>query len=152
MGPRLRQTLAALGYAGMLAFACGLVEPAEARPDGAVRIEPPAEYRIWWAKTEACAGLLGRFERVDWYVIPGVHVIPTADGPKIGLWERRGRRSHITLAGDYEYSELVVRHEILHALMKNGSHPEEYFGARCALTWETYYSAHPGGDQESASR
>lgn len=152
MGPRFRQTLTAMGYAGVLAFACGLVEPAEAWPDGAVRLDPPVEYRLWWAKTEVCSGLLGRFERIDWYVVPGAHVIPTVDGPKIGLWERRGRRARITLAGDYSRSELVVRHEILHALMGNGSHPPEYFESKCALTWETYYGSRPAGGRERAGR
>jgi len=49
--PRLSFTLALV-----LLAACGF-DPGDDSP-----MTPPAVYREWWAKTEACSGLSGNFE------------------------------------------------------------------------------------------
>src|SRR4051812_27935612 len=45
--------------------ACGF-DPGDDAP-----MTPPAVYRQWWAKTEACSGLQGDFDRIEWSVVPG---------------------------------------------------------------------------------
>jgi len=116
------------------------LEPSSHLPAGATALAAPAEYRTWWAKTEACAQLAGDFDQVHWYVVPGVTTFETDIGEKVGLWSRDGNIVSITVAGDYADTELVVRHEMLHAILNRGGHPEEYFVTRCGLTWESWHS------------
>jgi hypothetical protein len=80
-----------------------------------------------------------RFAEISWYVVPGRQSIPTASGEKVGLWFGSASGSAIVLAGDWMHSELVVRHEILHHLLKDVEHPDTYFKDRCHLTWDTYW-------------
>lgn len=133
----LPKTLVLLGFLGTLA-ACEALGPPSPLPDNAQRFLPPEEYHAWWAATETCSAKDGEFSEIAWYVVPGAATIPTADGPKIGLWSRSSAGTRIILAGEYVETELVVRHEMLHALLGRGGHPEEYFRDRCGLTWETW--------------
>ena len=48
-------------------------------------MEPPAVYREWWAKTEACSGLSGDFDRVEWLVVPG-RSFDCKSGQCVGHW------------------------------------------------------------------
>jgi hypothetical protein len=110
-------------------------------PDGAVLVVAPTEYRAWWARTETCSGITGDFDRVAWYTVPGVGTMETDIGEKVGIWGSQGGQSTITIAGDYLEHELVVRHEMLHELLGREGHPDEYFVARCGLTWESWQLA-----------
>ncbi len=110
-------------------------------PDGAVSFTAPAEYRTWWASTEACSGLTGDFNRIGWYSVPGAGTMETDIGKKVGLWAHQHGQSTITIAGDYMDNELVIRHEMLHDLLGRDGHPDEYFVARCGLTWESWQVA-----------
>jgi hypothetical protein len=135
--PHSKSLVTLLGILGTLA-ACEALAPPGPIPDHAHQIEPPAEYRGWWSATELCSDLTGRFEAIEWYVVPGASTIPTESGPKVGVWSRSSAGTRIVLAGNYAGSELVVRHEMLHALLDRGGHPPEYFEERCRLTWETW--------------
>lgn len=96
---------------------------------------PPAVYQEWWAKTEACSGLRGEFERVRWSVVAG-HSFPCASGKCAGHWEG----SHdIYIAEDWTMNEMVVRHEMLHDLIGRPGHPDPPFGSPCPLTWATWH-------------
>jgi len=134
--PRYRPA-SLLGLLGLLA-GCETLGPPSPLPSGAVLLSPPPYYREWWARTESCAGLAGDFAAVEWYVVPGVSVFETDAGPKVGLWAHSSAGQRIVLAGEYAGHELVVRHEMLHALLDRGGHPPEYFRERCRLTWETW--------------
>jgi hypothetical protein len=103
-------------------------------PTGAAAWEPPPVYREWFAKTEACSGLRGRFDRIDWYVVPG-HSFPCDGGDCTAHWSSDHT---IHIAEDWVASEMVVRHEILHDLLGRAGHPEPPFGSPCPLTWETW--------------
>lgn len=128
-----------LGMAFIAAIsACGLVEPDASLPANASRIAPPAEFSAWYTRTETCAQLPGNFERIDWYVVPGVETFETEDGPKVGLWSRYEGRDRIVVAGNYLRHEMVIRHEILHQLLGRQGHPSEYFSERCRLTWTSW--------------
>lgn len=110
-------------------------------PVGAVPFAAPARYQEWFGRTEACAGLAGRFAEIEWYVVPDVTTFATAAGPKVGMWEKSGGAARIILAGRYSEHEMVVRHEMLHHLLDREGHPSDYFVARCQLTWETWPAA-----------
>jgi hypothetical protein len=56
------------------------------------------------------------------------------------MWNREGRINRIVIAGNYLNHEMVVRHEMLHALLQREGHPTDYFVDRCHLTWETWNS------------
>lgn len=116
---------------------CTGLEPSTP-PEGAVPMSAPAEFSTWYARTEACAQLDGAGEAIEWYVVPGVATFETSIGEKVGLWERVGNVSRITIAGDYVGNEMVVRHEMLHDLLERTGHPPEYFVTRCHLTWDSW--------------
>ena len=103
-------------------------------PQGDVPMEPPPVYREWWAKTEACSGRTGNFDRLSWSVIEG-HSFPCSSGECAGHWRSD---HHIYLAGDWVMDEMVVRHEMLHDLIGRPGHPAPPFGEGCPLTWETW--------------
>ncbi len=112
----------------LLLAACGF-DPGDESP-----MAPPAVYREWWGKTEACSGLTGDFGRVSWSVVVGPS-FPCSSGRCAGHWEPGHR---IYLAEGWAMNEMVVRHEILHELMNGGGHPNPPFGQGCPLTWETW--------------
>ncbi len=122
----------------LLLAGCDLLGPAAPLPAEAVAFTVPAQFRDWWARTEACAGRTGRLAEIDWYVVPGVAQFSNDGAPQVGRWSRSGSDSRIVLAGDFAGDELVVRHEMLHALLDRGDHPSRYFAARCGLTWESW--------------
>ena len=118
----------------VLFAACGF-DPGDDSP-----MSPPAVYREWWARTEACSGLRADFERVQWSMVPG-NSFPCASGKCAGHWEPGHR---IYLAEDWTTNEMVVRHEMLHDLLDRSGHPDPPFGDPCPLTWATWQ-----GDRES---
>ncbi len=133
------------------------MEPSTALPEGATSFTPPAEYQAWWASTEACSAKVGNMRTVEWYVVPGVSTFGTSEGDKVGIRIKSGDRVSIVIAGNYVEHEMVVRHEMLHALLGVPGHPPEYFVDRCHLTWESWAATHtaddppptPNGDQLS---
>ncbi len=97
-------------------------------------VEPPAVYRAWWAKTEACSGLTGNFDRVEWMIVPG-ESFACSSGECVGHWDPGHK---IYIASDWTHHEMVVRHEMLHDLMRRSGHPSPPFGNGCPLTWESW--------------
>jgi hypothetical protein len=117
--------IAAMGVSG-----CGF------DPLGAEPWSVPPSYRVWWERTEACSGRAGSFEAVQWFIVPG-EGFDCPSGTCAGRWEP-GR---IYLASAFASDEMVVRHEMLHALLDRNGHPNPPFGVGCPLTWETWGSA-----------
>jgi hypothetical protein len=134
-----------LAFAGILVGGC-TYEPTPALPDGAVSFAAPTAYVTWWDRTSECSGISGDMARVEWYVVPDVATFPTEQGEKVGIRVRTGDRIQIVLAGQYQMHEMVVRHEMLHALLREPGHPDEYFTERCRLTWATWQSDHSDVD------
>ena len=139
---------AALPALVALVSSCATLSPGESLPTGAQPVEAPVEYAAWWSATESCSQLSGSYDRVEWYVVPGVSSFPTEVGEKVGLWIRSGSRRQIVIAERYLEHEMVVRHEMLHDLLSREGHPEPYFAERCHLTWETW--AESGTDLAAA--
>ncbi len=103
-------------------------------PAGDQPMVTPTNYRAWWIKTEVCSGLTGDFDRVEWLVVPG-HGFSCTSGQCAGHWEPDHR---IFIAADWTANEMVVRHEMLHELLKRAGHPSPPFGKGCPLTWDTW--------------
>lgn len=135
MRPTLLLSLLALG-----AGCSAVTEPSSPSvPAGAVAFSPSPAFQDWWRATETCAGLSGNFSSIEWFVIPGVETFDPGTGhPVVGMWSRDGNRSRITLAGAWQQSEFVARHEMLHALIGQSGHPALYFETRCGLTWNLW--------------
>jgi hypothetical protein len=98
-------------------------------PAGAVRFTPPSIYRQWWALTEQCSGRQGDYDAISWYVVPDANSLPGTKGLN-GIWYGDNR---IVLAGAYDGISAgdLVRHEMLHALVREGGHPRDMFVRRC---------------------
>ncbi len=124
---RLRSPAVALAT---LLAACGF------DPAGSQSWEPPAIYREWWAATEACSGLSGNFDRVEWMIVPG-ESFECASGQCVGHWDPDHK---IFIADEWKEHEMVVRHEMLHDLMRRSGHPNPPFGIGCPLTWDTWFT------------
>jgi hypothetical protein len=98
-------------------------------PPDAQMIRPPAVYQHWWAMTEACSGRSGDMSAVRWYEVPGsamVHKGQTVNG----YWSSLA--NEIVLPEDYVHAGFAVRHEMLHALLREGGHPRDQFLGACA--------------------
>ena len=122
----------------VLVAGCGAFGPELALPNGAVPMAPRPEYAEWFARTEHCSSLRGSPQAIQWYVVPEAETFETAEGAKVGMWEKSGGVSRIIIAGRYLGHEMVVRHEILHHLLDREGHPSEFFTDRCRLTWESW--------------
>lgn len=120
----------------LFATACG-TEPSPL-PPGATSMAVHPEYATWWQSTEACSGLKGNFASIEWFQVPNTSTFESEAGLVVGLWEKSSGQNRITIAGDYVDNELVVRHEMLHALLGRQGHPTEYFVTRCSLTWASW--------------
>jgi hypothetical protein len=79
---------------------------------------------------ESCSGLTGDFDRVTWYAVPNSNAVER-DGDSVGgYWAPVSNR--IVLAGNAEFAGSLVRHEMLHALVKQThGHSRSYFIDRC---------------------
>lgn len=108
------------------AMACG---PTTALPPDAVRFDPPKVYDRWWSMIKSCSGRSGDLASVNWYRVPGSGL--KSSGESIaGLWHSKG--NVIVLSDDVLEVGSVVRHEMLHALLRTGSHPVDSFLYSCA--------------------
>jgi hypothetical protein len=114
---------------------CALIAAAactefQALPAGSESFEPPAEYQLWWSMTESCSQLRGSLAAIDWSFVPGAAVLPGDDRELGGEWFEQGNR--IVLAGGEVADGSLVRHEMLHALVRASNHPRFEFLERCA--------------------
>lgn len=112
----------------------GLAGCSRFEPEASARLDPPAEFQIWWSRTEQCSGLHASFARVQWYVVPG-DSFSCPGGRCVGHWEDDHT---IYISADWLDNEMVVRHEMLHDLLGRPGHPDPPFGKGCPLTWATW--------------
>ncbi len=95
-------------------------------PRDAVEFDPPTRYRTLWRTVESCSGTTADFAAVRWYRTSGR---VGGDGDAIGAWWPDGNR--IVLNEDYTNDESLVRHEMLHAILRRGRH-DPVFSGSCA--------------------
>jgi hypothetical protein len=87
-------------------------------------------YQEWWDKTVACSGHSGKMTDVNFYAVDAPSgAIELAGEMAHAWWVREGNR--IYLPANALGEEWLVRHEMLHALLKRGSHPAEVFVQAC---------------------
>jgi hypothetical protein len=127
-----------MGRVAWAALVGGLAACSPFEPAGDAPMAPPAEYRAWFAKTEACSGLTGDFDRIQWYSVDG-DSFDCPSGKCVGRWNSD---HHIYISSAYVRSELVVRHELLHELLGHRGHPDPRFVSPCPLTWESWRAAY----------
>lgn len=97
-------------------------------PASATRVELGPRFTQAWAAIEECSGRTGRSKAVAVFSVPG-DFITLSGSPVIAYWSSRSNTIYI--AAFYVASDPVLRHEILHALLQSGSHPDMYFADRC---------------------
>jgi len=103
-------------------------------PANDIPLDPPPVYREWWAKTEACSGLSGDFDRLTFSTIEGPS-FSCSSGQCAGHWRND---HHIFLAGDWAMDEINGAARMLHDLIGRPGHPAPPFGEGCPLTWQTW--------------
>jgi hypothetical protein len=138
---RFRRVALHCGLVAAVSACSSLAPSAPELPPGSVRLSEPAVYLEWAQRTQSCSGLATDLSTVQFYVVPGVETFSTEEGQKVGLWSRSGGINRIVIAGNYANHEMVVRHEMLHALLQHEGHPTDYFVDRCHLTWDSWSSA-----------
>jgi hypothetical protein len=99
--------------------------PVDPLPSGAVEVNPPPVYSTWWNQMQQCSGRSGDFSSVRWFLVPSVGSL---QGHPAAYY--LGTNS-IVLAEDYKEVAEVVRHEELHAILQDASHPSEFFVDKC---------------------
>ncbi len=80
--------------------------------------------------TESCSGVTGSLSKISWYVVPGVTEFQLRGQTVSGYWTE-GSNS-IVIADSSRLDGSVVRHEMLHALIKGSGHPRSQFLGKCA--------------------
>ena len=119
------QIIAAVAYA----TACDrVVDPA--LPSNATVFAAPPVYAKWWAMAESCTGVKRPLADVSWFVIPGVSLFQLGDRVVSGYWTAGSNR--IVLAENSRLDGAVVRHEMVHALIRAPGHPRSAFLQKCA--------------------
>ncbi len=107
-------------------------------------LAPPARYRAIHAAAEECTGKTGSFDRIVWLSAPGrSFTAPDGVPNAIGFWQvsrGRGSADTIVIAADWQTTEWVVKHELIHYLLQQ-SHPadlaesDRIWGRLCHATW-----------------
>ncbi len=131
-------------FAGLLGLlgACRPAKSTTPLPPNAVAFVAPPLFAEWWARTESCSGRRGNLSEIAWFVVPGAE-FTTNRGVKVASWARAGAGIQIVVAGDFVNDEMVVRHEMLHALLDESGHPDGDFVAKCHLTWQSWGDERP---------
>ena len=88
-------------------------------------MQPPAIYRQWYAEIEACSGINGNFDNIQWFSKPDVTV---AGKGYYGYWYTDNR---IVIRSDLVDYKRLIQHEEMHSLLWSGQHPQEYFNQKC---------------------
>lgn len=110
-----------------LTLSVGACQDAFSPPAGSRPLTPPPVYLLAWERVTNCAHLEGNFERIRWFVAPGVvsFACPAEFGQCDGLWHPPHDIYLTALAAaDSARGFRVVQHEMLHDLLAGGAdHP-----------------------------
>ena len=85
----------------------------------------PPNYEEWFEELEACSGLRGYFDRIRFLFMDEVVVNGKQYG---GYW---WNNDTIWLRNDLAQNELMVKHELMHSLVRTLDHPVQYFNGVC---------------------
>jgi hypothetical protein len=99
-------------------------------PGDAQQFTPPPVYVQWWAMVEECSGRQGSLGSVEWFAVPEQLWNPAnTSEPVTGYWSLASNR--IVLNSNDTVDGGVVRHEMLHALIRAQGHPRSAFLQKC---------------------
>jgi hypothetical protein len=84
--------------------------------------DPPDLYRSWWREVEECSTAEGDFDAMRWFEAPGV-VFLVRGQMYAGYWFDPDR---IVIAEERLEDPLIVRHEMLHAILQQEGHGPEF--------------------------
>lgn len=90
--------------------------------------EVPQEYLDWFSDVATCMGrpqdaTAARFSVIRWY--EGVEIRNPTEGKfALGLWVEPHK---ITVRTDMAETDYVIKHELVHELLRDGSHEQRYF-------------------------
>jgi len=101
-------------------------------PADAEQFAPPLVYSTWWNMTQACSGVTGSLAAVTWVKTGEILRDPRTGEPIIGYWSAGSNR--IVLVNTAVMSGGAVRHEMLHALLRQPGHPRNQFLGKCLGT------------------
>ena len=100
-------------------------------PPDTTAFSPPPVYATWWAMVESCSGLSRPPSEIAWYVVPG-NTVTLRGVDADGAFIADARGPHIVLTSRARDDGVLVRHEMLHALLRKPAHPRAQFLGRCA--------------------
>ncbi|HJQ12002.1 MAG TPA: hypothetical protein VJ840_13315 [Gemmatimonadaceae bacterium] len=107
-----------------------LVDPV--LPTDAKEFSPPSVYSTWWNMTQACSGSTGSLGAVTWFKTDKpLHNSETGESIN-GYWSASSNRIVLTTSAMLDGG--IVRHEMLHALVRKPGHPRDQFLGKCAGT------------------
>jgi hypothetical protein len=114
--------------AGALSECSRLVDPK--LPPGTSPFSAPVVYARWWAMTQACSGASGSLAAVSWFETTDTLKDPRSGVVIDGYWS--AATNQIVLSASMKLDGGTVRHEMLHALLREGGHSRAQFLGRCA--------------------
>lgn len=123
----MRSLLFSVALCAATVTCSGLFEPDF--PHNAVLTPPPPQYRVWWEVVESCSRRTAPFDAVRWYRVPVGEGLTVRGESAAGAWFVQ--ENSIAIGDGWRASGSLVRHEILHAILQTGSHPEKYFRDAC---------------------
>jgi hypothetical protein len=116
-------------FALVAGISCGRLVDPPLPPDAELFVPPPV-YARWWAMVEECSGIRGSLDKIQWYSAPEELSNPDNSGDRVeGYWSRASNR--IVLSRNRTIDGAVVRHEMLHALVRSEGHPRRKFLQDC---------------------
>ncbi len=103
-----------------LAVACRDISAPDV-PWRAVQVTPPPRVALWWRLAAACSGIPATPGSVSWYVVPNTNTLSFQGKTVYAYWI--GDPDRIVLSETHANNGLIVRHEMLHALLHRSGHP-----------------------------
>jgi hypothetical protein len=107
-------------------------------PEDATPFPPPESYRRVWIEAMACTGKIKPMDDITFYMVPGENF----ETPRIDKAAGMSEHSRIFIAEKYLGHPMVVKHEMIHALIGSG-HPDVPFKMPCRATWDTWDVTEP---------
>lgn len=123
---KISRSVALALVAGM---ACGHLTDPPLQSD-AEPFVPPVAYARWWSMVEECSGISRPLAKVQWFAVRGVLLDPEGGGEQVGGYYSLAS-NRIVLAGNDTIDGGLVRHEMLHALLRVKGHPRAEFLQGC---------------------
>lgn len=119
---------------GLAVLAIGCSPTAPTPPPEAEPFDPPLAYEGWHAQAEECFGVEDPFDRIQWFLVPGVKGWESPNGHGRVSGEFYPPRT-IYLAERRYFDQGLVMHEIGHYLIGDFEHESPLF-ALCSIATE----------------